>query len=60
MPERPSVPSGLEYQPDFITEAEEQQLLGVVEAMELHTITCTVEPPGALCATSAWITGTSP
>src|ERR687890_636110 len=39
MPERLSVPNGLVYQPDFITEAEEQQVLGVLEAMELHTVT---------------------
>jgi hypothetical protein len=39
MPERPLVPGGLVYQPDFLTEAEEQQILAVLEAMELHTIT---------------------
>jgi DNA oxidative demethylase len=39
MPERPSVPNGLVYKPDLITEAEERQVLGVLEAMELHTVT---------------------
>jgi alkylated DNA repair dioxygenase AlkB len=39
MLERPPAPSGLVYQPDFLTAAEEQQVLGVLEAMELHSIT---------------------
>jgi alkylated DNA repair dioxygenase AlkB len=39
MPERQLEPSGLVYQPDFITEAEERQVLDVLEAMEFHTIT---------------------
>jgi alkylated DNA repair dioxygenase AlkB len=32
-------PEGLVYRPDFITEAEERQVLGVVEGMDFHTIT---------------------
>ncbi len=39
MPEQPPEPSGLVYQPDFITPAEERQVLGVLETMEFHTIT---------------------
>ena len=39
MPERPLVPGGLVYQPDFLTAAKEQQVLAVLEAMEVHTIT---------------------
>jgi alkylated DNA repair protein (DNA oxidative demethylase) len=39
MPEQSPLPSGLVYQPDLITKAEEQQALGVLEAMEFHTIT---------------------
>jgi hypothetical protein len=39
MPEQSPVPSGLVYQPDLITKAEEQQALGVLEVMEFHTIT---------------------
>ena len=39
MPEQPPEPRGLVYQPEFITEAEERQVLGVLEPMELHTIT---------------------
>jgi alkylated DNA repair dioxygenase AlkB len=39
MSERQLEPSGLVYQPDFITEAEERQVLDVLEAMEFHTIT---------------------
>jgi alkylated DNA repair protein (DNA oxidative demethylase) len=39
MPEQPPTPNGLVYKPDFITEAEEQQVLDVLEAMEFHTIT---------------------
>jgi alkylated DNA repair protein (DNA oxidative demethylase) len=35
----PAEPSGLLYQPDFITEAEERQVLQVLESIELHTIT---------------------
>jgi hypothetical protein len=38
MPEQSPLPSGLVYQPDLITKAEEQQALGVLEAMEFHTI----------------------
>jgi alkylated DNA repair protein (DNA oxidative demethylase) len=38
MPERSPVPGGLVYQPDFITRAEEQQVLGVLEAMEFHPV----------------------
>jgi len=36
---RPPAPSGLVYRPDLISEAEEQQALAVLEAMEFHTIT---------------------
>jgi DNA oxidative demethylase len=32
------LPEGLEYRPDFVTVEEERQLLGVLEALELHTI----------------------
>ena len=39
MPEQSPLPSGLVYQPDLITKAEEQQALAVLEAMEFHTIT---------------------
>ncbi len=39
MPTQPPEPRGLVYQPEFLTEAEERQVLGVLEAMELHTIT---------------------
>jgi DNA oxidative demethylase len=39
MAEPPPEPRGLVYQPDFITEAEERHVLGVLEAMEFHTIT---------------------
>jgi alkylated DNA repair dioxygenase AlkB len=39
MSERQLEPSGLVYQPDFLTEAEERQVLDVLEAMEFHTIT---------------------
>jgi DNA oxidative demethylase len=39
MLERPPAPSGLVYRAGFITAAEEQQVLGVLEAMEFHTIT---------------------
>jgi len=39
MPEQPLEPRGLIYQPDFITPAEEQQVVSVLEAMEFHTIT---------------------
>jgi DNA oxidative demethylase len=39
MPDQSPLPSGLVYQPDLITKAEEQQALGVLEAMEFHTIT---------------------
>jgi alkylated DNA repair protein (DNA oxidative demethylase) len=39
MPEQPSTPSGLVYRPDFITEAEEHQVLEVLEAMEFHPVT---------------------
>jgi len=39
MPEQSPVPSGLVYQRELITKAEEQQALGVLEAMEFHTIT---------------------
>jgi DNA oxidative demethylase len=35
----PSEPKGLVYQRDFITEPEERQVLDVLQAMELHTIT---------------------
>ena len=38
-PERPGEPAGLVYQPDFLTRAEEEQVLGVLQAMELRTIT---------------------
>jgi DNA oxidative demethylase len=38
-PERPREPEGLVYRPDFITPAEERQVLEVLEAMEFHTIT---------------------
>jgi DNA oxidative demethylase len=39
MPTQPPEPTGLVYQPEFLTEAEERQVLGVVEAMEFHAIT---------------------
>jgi hypothetical protein len=39
MLERPPAPSGLVYQPDLITQTEEQQVLGVLEAMEFHPVT---------------------
>jgi alkylated DNA repair protein (DNA oxidative demethylase) len=39
MAEQPPEPRGLVYQPDFITTAEERHILGVLEAMEFHTIT---------------------
>jgi alkylated DNA repair protein (DNA oxidative demethylase) len=39
MAEQPPEPRGLVYQPDFITAAEERHILGVLEAMEFHTIT---------------------
>lgn len=39
MLERSTTPSGLVYQPDFLTHTEEQQVLAVLEAMEFHTIT---------------------
>ena len=39
MPEQPPPPSGLVYQADLITEAEERQALGVLEAMEFHAVT---------------------
>jgi DNA oxidative demethylase len=39
MPERAPTPGGLVYRPDFITQAEERQVLGVLEPMELHAVT---------------------
>ncbi len=39
MGEQPRQPQGLVYRPEFVTRDEEQQALGVLEAMELHTIT---------------------
>jgi alkylated DNA repair dioxygenase AlkB len=39
MSERQLEPVGLVYQPDFLTEGEERQVLDVLEAMEFHTIT---------------------
>jgi alkylated DNA repair protein (DNA oxidative demethylase) len=39
MPEQPPEPRGLVYQPDFITKAEERQVLDVLETMEYHTVT---------------------
>jgi DNA oxidative demethylase len=36
---QPRQPEGLVYRPEFITPAEERQVLGVLEAMELRTIT---------------------
>ena len=39
MGEQPRQPEGLVYRPEFLTWDEEQQALGVLEAMELHTIT---------------------
>ena len=42
MPEQPSEPKGLVDEPDFITPAEERQVLDVLEAMEL-----TLEPRSA-------------
>ena len=39
MADRASEPNGLVYQPDFVSEAEERQVLGVLEAMQFHTIT---------------------
>ena len=37
--EQPPEPNGLFYQPDFITRAEEQQVLDVLQALEFHPIT---------------------
>jgi DNA oxidative demethylase len=39
MSEQLPAPSGLVYRPVLISEAEEQQALGVLEAMEFHTVT---------------------
>ena len=39
MPEQPREPSGLVYRPDFLTEAEEAQVLEVLEAMEFQPVT---------------------
>jgi alkylated DNA repair dioxygenase AlkB len=39
MPAWPTEPEGLVYRPDFLTPAEEAQVLDVLEAMEFHTIT---------------------
>ena len=39
MGEQPRQPEGLVYRSEFITRAEERQVLGVLEAMELRTIT---------------------
>ena len=39
MAEQPLLPSGLVYRPDLISEAEERQVLGVLEGMEFHTVT---------------------
>ncbi len=39
MAEGPRVPSGLVYRPDFVTEDEQRQVLGVLEGMDFHTIT---------------------
>ena len=47
------------YRPELITPAEERQVLGVLKAMELRTITMHGQP-AARCATSASTTGTSP
>ena len=39
MGKQPRQPEGLVYRPEFITPAEERQVLGVLKAMELRTIT---------------------
>src|SRR6266567_5068375 len=39
MTEQPPEPNGLVYQPDFLTQAEEQEVLDVLKAMEFHPIT---------------------
>jgi alkylated DNA repair protein (DNA oxidative demethylase) len=39
MPELPPSPSGLVYQPGFLTCPEERQVLAVLEAMEFHPVT---------------------
>jgi hypothetical protein len=39
MTEQPPEPNGLVYQPDFFTQAEEQEVLDVLKAMEFHPIT---------------------
>jgi hypothetical protein len=59
MPERPLVPGGLVYQPDFLTEADEQQALGVLEAMEVHTI-MHGQPARRTVRPFAWTTAMSP
>jgi hypothetical protein len=60
MPEQPPEPNGLFYQPDFITQAEEQQVLDVLQALEFHPSPCPAEPPNGPCAISAWTTAMSP
>ena len=37
-------PSGLVYQPDLLTEAEERQVLAVVEGLDLHPVTMHGQP----------------
>jgi alkylated DNA repair protein (DNA oxidative demethylase) len=39
MPDRTAGPAGLVYRPDFITQAEEQQVLDVIQAIQFDTIT---------------------
>jgi hypothetical protein len=38
MGEQPRQPEGLRYRPEFVTPAEERQVLGELEAMELRTM----------------------
>jgi alkylated DNA repair protein (DNA oxidative demethylase) len=39
MPEQRGEPRGLVYQPEFLSEAEERQVLDVLEGLELHPVT---------------------
>jgi alkylated DNA repair dioxygenase AlkB len=38
-PDELAEPEGLIYRPDFLTEVEERQVLGVLQALELHPVT---------------------
>jgi hypothetical protein len=49
-------PNGLVYQPDFITQTEEQQVLDALQAIQFHPSLCTGEPPGGPSALSGWTT----